>query len=59
MAQTKENRLDPKSWRETAAQFRALAQSTREAERQRIFPVLAEECETVARDLERRSTNGA
>jgi hypothetical protein len=48
-------RFDPKSWREKAARFRACAQMTREAERQRVFPALADECESVAKELERRT----
>lgn len=55
MPKIRPQRLDPKSWREKAARFRACAEMTREAERQRIFPALADECENVADELEHRN----
>ena len=46
---------DARALRAHAAQFRACALATGEAERQRIFPVLAEDCEARADELEQRA----
>jgi hypothetical protein len=53
MAKVRQERLDPRVWREKASRLRECAKTTREAERQRLFPALAEQCEDVARELER------
>jgi hypothetical protein len=52
MATVKQQKLDSKTWRDNAKRLRQCAKMTREAERQRIFPVLADECETRAEELE-------
>ncbi len=39
---------DPTVWRERADEFRERARTTREAERQRLFPLLAAYCEHLA-----------
>jgi hypothetical protein len=52
MVTVKQQKLDSKTWRENASRFRQCAKLTREAERQRIFPALADECETRAKELE-------
>jgi len=43
---------DPKTLRQEAAKLRECAKTTREAERQRVFPMLAEHCERLAAKLE-------
>lgn len=45
---------DPKSLRQEAAKFRECAKTTRDAERERVFPMLAEHCESLAAKLEKR-----
>lgn len=40
------------TWREKAAEFRQRAQTTRDAERERIFQHLAEDCDDMAARLE-------
>jgi hypothetical protein len=45
---------DPKTLRQDAAKLRECAKTTREAERQRVFPVLAEHCEKLAAKMEAR-----
>jgi hypothetical protein len=52
MVTVKQQKLESKIWRDNAARLRQCARMTREAERQRIFPKLADECETRARELE-------
>lgn len=44
--------IDAASWRKRAAELRQTAQSTPEAERERVLLVLAEDCEEIAKELE-------
>ena len=41
-------------WKAKAAELRELARSTDEAERKRIFLVLAEDCTEIAAEIERK-----
>lgn len=43
---------EPALLREKAFELRRAAQTTRDAERQRVFPILAEECELTALMIE-------
>ena len=43
---------EPALLREKAFELRRAAQTTREAERQRVFPILADECELTATMIE-------
>lgn len=43
---------EPALLREKAFELRRAAQTTREAERQRVFPMLAEACELAATEIE-------
>lgn len=45
---------DPKTLRQDAAKFRECAKTTRDAERERYFPLLADHCEKLAAKLEAR-----
>jgi hypothetical protein len=44
--------MDAAAWRKRAAELRQAAQLTRDAERQRILEVLAEDCDEIAADRE-------
>lgn len=46
----------PALLREQAFELRRAAQTTREAERQRVFPFLANQCEQEAMEIERGAT---
>jgi len=43
---------EPAVLREKAFELRRAAQTTREAERQRVFPMLADRCEHAATEIE-------
>lgn len=43
---------EPALLREQAFELRRAAQTTREAERQRVFPILANQCEQAATEIE-------
>lgn len=43
---------EPALLREQAFELRRAAQTTREAERQRVFPILAKRCEQAAMEIE-------
>lgn len=43
---------EPALLREQAIELRRAAQTTREAERQRVFPLLANRCEQAATEIE-------
>lgn len=43
---------EPALLREKAFELRRAAQTTRDAERQRVFPILAAECELAAMEIE-------
>lgn len=49
---------EPALLREKAFELRRAAQTTREAERQRVFPILADECELTATMIERGAEPG-
>ncbi len=49
---------DAESWRKRAAELRQSARATREAERERVLLVLAEDCEELAEELERTMDQG-
>jgi len=50
---------EPALLREQAFELRRAAQTTRDAERQRVFPILAEECELTAMVIEQGQSDGA
>jgi hypothetical protein len=49
---------EPAILREQAAELRRAAQTTREAERQRVFPMLADHCERTATKIESGAAAG-
>lgn len=49
---------EPALLREKAFELRRAAQTTREAERQRVFPILADACELAATAIERGAGSG-
>jgi len=49
----------PALLRERAVELRRAAETTREAERQRVFPMLADHCEQTAEEIERGETQPA
>lgn len=46
---------EPAQLREQAFELRRAAQTTREAERQRVFPILANHCEQAATEIEQEA----
>ena len=49
---------EPALLREQAFELRRAAQTTREAERQRVFPILANQSEQAATEIERGTAAG-